>query len=105
MSLGWNAAVAATLHRNPLLRLELHPQDADHPAIKRSWQRLLGAHLADRRPRTLADVASKLRDSTDWDLLGSGAESDDDEHEFRGEPANRRTEGDVAGVVQAEHHA
>jgi predicted deacetylase len=104
-SLAWNATVAATLRHNPLLRLELHPHDADHPAIKRSWQRLLGAHLADRRPRTLADVAARLRDSTDWDLMGSGADSDDDEHEFRGQPADRGAEGHVAGVVQAEHHA
>jgi predicted deacetylase len=37
VSLAWNAAVAATLRHNPLLRLELHPHDADHPAIRRSW--------------------------------------------------------------------
>ena len=60
-SLVWNAAVAAALRRNPLLRLELHPCDADHAAIRRSWQALLERHLAERTPRTLAGVAAKLR--------------------------------------------
>jgi len=105
VSLAWNAAVAGTLRHNPLLRLELHPHDADHPAIKRSWQRLLERHLADRTPRTLADVAQKLRDNTDWDLLGSGAGLDDDEHELGREPADQGARGDVARVVQPEHHA
>jgi hypothetical protein len=60
-SLAWNAVVAASLRRNPLLRLELHPNDGDHPAIRRSWQRLLERHLAHRQPRTLAEVAMQLR--------------------------------------------
>lgn len=60
-SLLWNAGVAATLRGNPLLRLELHPHDADHAAVKRSWQRLLEAHLAGREACTLAEVAQRLR--------------------------------------------
>src|SRR5437764_1178468 len=85
-----SATCAATQRRNPLLRLELHPADADHPAIRRSWQRLLETHLAERRARTLADVADALRLATDWDRMGTGAELDDDEHEGGGEPADRR---------------
>jgi predicted deacetylase len=104
-SLAWNATVAASLHRNPLLRLELHPQDADHAAIKRSWQRLLERSLAERKPRTLGAVAAKLRGGTDWDVLGTGADLDDDEHEGGGEPPDGRADRDVARVVQAEHHA
>src|SRR5438132_2494877 len=86
-SLAWNTTVAATLRTNPLLRLELHPHDADHAAIRRSWQRLLERGLARRRPGTLSDVADRFRVSTDWDLLGSGGELDDDEHESRRAPA------------------
>ena len=104
-SLAWNTTVAATLRTNPLLRLELHPHDADHPSIRRSWQRLLERGLARRRPGTLSDIADRFRLSTDWDLLGSGGELDDDEHEGRREPADDRTEGDVARVVEPEHHA
>jgi len=76
-SRAWNGAVAALLRHNPLLRLELHPGDADHPAIRRSWQRVLEAHLAHRRPCTLADVADRFRISTDWDLMGMGADQDE----------------------------
>jgi predicted deacetylase len=60
-SLAWNAMVAASLRHNPLLRLELHPHDAEHRAIRRSWQHLLERHLRHREPRTLADVALQLR--------------------------------------------
>ena len=59
MSLAWNAGVAAAERANPLLRLELHPRDADFPAIRRSWQRLLAAQLhgAGRRAVTVAEAA------------------------------------------------
>jgi uncharacterized protein len=102
-SLAWNRAVAALLRNNPLLRLELHPTDADHAPIRRSWQRVLEANLARRRPGTLADVADRFRISTDWDLMGMG--SDDDEHEAGGDRADRRPERDVAREVQPEDHA
>jgi predicted deacetylase len=106
-SLAWNAAVAAMQRRNPLLRLELHPHDADHPAIRRSWQKLLETHLAQRHATTLAYVAEMFRVETDWDMLGSGLtlSLDDDEHELRGQPADQRADRDVARVVQPEHHA
>ena len=61
MSLAWNAAVARAERGNPLLRLELHPRDADFPAVKRSWQRLLETHLRGRRAVTVAAVAAGLR--------------------------------------------
>ena len=103
-SLAWNSAVAAMLRHNPVLRLELHPQDADHAAIRRSWQRILEAQLARRRPSTLADTADRFRHSTEWDLLGLG-DSDDDEHEFRGQPADGGADRHVARVVQTEDQA
>lgn len=56
-SIGWNAAVAAAQRRAALLRLELHPGDADYPAIRRSWQRLLERALRGRRALTLRAAA------------------------------------------------
>ena len=54
-SLLWNAAVARLEHGNPLLRLELHPRDADFADIRRSWQKVLARALRDRRAVTVAD--------------------------------------------------
>ena len=46
---------------NALLRLELHPRDADFPRVRRSWQRLLAAALADgRRAVTVAGALDAL---------------------------------------------
>ncbi|CAG1018701.1 hypothetical protein BURC_03509 [Burkholderiaceae bacterium] len=109
-SLVWNAVLAKSLRDKPLLRLELHPHDADHPAIRRSWQRVLAAQLSGRRAMTLAQVAERLRVATDWDLLGLDAEdtvpgdaSDDHQHEHAGEPADQGAGRHVAREVQAEH--
>jgi predicted deacetylase len=52
-SQAWAGIVAAAERRNPLLRIELHPRDADSPAIRRSWQRILERALATRRPTTV----------------------------------------------------
>lgn len=104
-SVAWNTTMAAMQRHNPLLRLELHPHDADHSEIRRSWQKLLETHLAQRRATTFAYVAEIFRIETDWDILGSGLTLDDHEHELRGQPADQRADGDVARVVQAEHHA
>ena len=54
-SLLWNAAVARLERGNPLLRLELHPRDADFADIRRSWQKVLARALRDRRAVTVAD--------------------------------------------------
>lgn len=75
-SRAWNAAVAASMSDNPLLRIELHPHDADHAAIRRSWQRLLERNLPGRRATTLAEIAGQYRLETDWDTLVSGLEFD-----------------------------
>ncbi len=56
-SLAWNAWVARREKVNPLLRIELHPRDADFAAVQRSWQRILEAALRERTPRTVADFA------------------------------------------------
>ena len=83
-SVVWNRAVAASLRHNPLLRFELHPQDADHAAIRRSWQRLLAAHLHERKPATLSVAAERFRRSSEWDLQG---EPPDDELDLLGAEA------------------
>jgi len=54
-SLLWNAAVALLERRNPVLRLELHPRDADFADIRRSWQNVLRRALRDRRAVTVTD--------------------------------------------------
>ena len=70
-SLAWNALVARGVRGNPLLRLELHPRDADFAPVRRSWQGILEAALADRTPATVADFmrrsrAAELGESGAW---------------------------------------
>jgi predicted deacetylase len=60
LSLPWNAAVAGSQRRRPLLRFELHPADADHPAIRRSWMGLLERALAGREAVTLREAARRI---------------------------------------------
>ena len=54
-SLLWNATVARMERGNPLLRVELHPRDADFAAVRRSWQKVLARALHERRAVTVAD--------------------------------------------------
>jgi len=61
MSLAWNAGVDLLERRNPVLRIELHPRDADFAPIRRSWQRILGRALHKRRPATVAEFMRKAR--------------------------------------------
>ena len=67
-SLAWNALVALAERNNPVLRLELHPRDADFVAVRRSWQRILERALKRRRPATVADYMRRARsaESTVW---------------------------------------
>jgi predicted deacetylase len=60
-SVAWARVVAVRVRRNPLLRLELHPRDADHPGVRRSWQRILAAALREREAVTVADACDRLR--------------------------------------------
>jgi len=54
-SLAWNRFVAIAERDNRLLRLELHPRDADFAAVKRSWQDILDKALHGRKPATVAE--------------------------------------------------
>ncbi|HWK82964.1 MAG TPA: polysaccharide deacetylase family protein [Caldimonas sp.] len=60
-SLAWNAVVSRLERGNPLLRIELHPRDADFAAIRRSWQAVLERALRDRRAVTVADFMRQAR--------------------------------------------
>ncbi len=60
-SLLWNPVVARLERGNPLLRIELHPRDADFSAVLRSWQRILERALRDRRAGTVAEFMRQDR--------------------------------------------
>jgi hypothetical protein len=60
-SVVWAGAVGAVQRADPLLRLELHPHDADHAPVRRSWQRLLASALERREALTVAQVAERWR--------------------------------------------
>jgi len=92
-SMVWNRAVASAQWQHPVMRLELHPGDADDAALRLSWQRLLEAALCERVPHTLAQAAEQFR------------RSDEAQRELRGEQPDRRADGHVARVMQAEHDA
>ena len=56
-----NAAAMRRLFDDaPLVRLALHPRDADFPAVRRSWQAVLAAWLRERKPVTKATVAGAV---------------------------------------------
>lgn len=61
MSLLWNATLARLQSGHAVVRLELHPGDVDHPALRRSWQRLATRQLASRRACTLRELSGWLR--------------------------------------------
>lgn len=52
----WNGMLARTQRHEPLLRLELHPQDADHPALRQQWTAVLRTALRERQPVTLHEA-------------------------------------------------
>ena len=60
-SLLWNPIVARLERGNTLLRIELHPRDADFAAVLRSWQRILERGLRDRRAGTVAEFMRQDR--------------------------------------------
>ena len=61
MSVAWNTAVAVAERNNPLLRIELHPRDADFTAVRRSWQGVLERALRTRKPSTVAEHMRRTR--------------------------------------------
>ncbi len=56
-SRAWNPALASAASSAPIVRLGLHPDDAEDSAVRRSWQRCLDRLLKDRQPVTKAAFA------------------------------------------------
>jgi hypothetical protein len=52
-----------------VLRLELHPRDADFAPVRRSWQRILARALHKRRPTTVAEFMRNSRASESSTVL------------------------------------
>ncbi|HEY9108364.1 MAG TPA: polysaccharide deacetylase family protein [Roseateles sp.] len=61
LSLLWNLWLARRSRHARLLRLELHPADADFPAVRRCWSGLLRDALVHRVPLRLAEAAVLAR--------------------------------------------
>ena len=66
-SIPYNATIALAQKHNPILRLELHPHDADHPRVRRSWQKLLATEIRRRRAMTLGQLAERLHERAAWE--------------------------------------
>ncbi|MBA3589704.1 polysaccharide deacetylase family protein [Methylibium sp.] len=62
VSTPWNAAVAHRQRAAPLLRFELHPGDAEHRSVRRSWMGLLERALEGRDALTLTQVVARWRE-------------------------------------------
>lgn len=60
----WARVVAASLERNPVLRVELHPRDADFADVRRSWQGRLERELSSREAMTVAQLTESWRGGT-----------------------------------------
>lgn len=61
LSVAWNRLLAWRLGVLPLQRLELHPHDADHTAVRRCWESLLRQALRYRTPLRLGEAAELAR--------------------------------------------
>ena len=61
LSVLWNATLATRQRRQPVVRLELHPADIDHPVLARSWMGLAREQLQSRTARTLHQAAQRFR--------------------------------------------
>lgn len=72
-SLAWNTLLARLTRQVPVLRLGLHPRDAEFKSVRRSWQRLLERALSERVAVTKADFIHRwrLQHASRLDSLGS----------------------------------
>jgi predicted deacetylase len=60
-SIVWNMLLSRVTHGSQVLRLGLHPHDADSRPVTRSWQRLLERALSDRKAVTKAEFVGQWR--------------------------------------------
>lgn len=61
LSMAWNTWLARRSEHTRMLRLELHPGDAEHEAVLRCWSSLLAEALRTRVPLRLAEAAMLAR--------------------------------------------
>lgn len=73
-SLLWNGIVARMERDNALLRIELHPRDADYTGIRESWQEILRRALRHRRAVTVAEFM-RLHKTQDAEAAKHDAET------------------------------
>lgn len=64
LSVMFNGVLQPALVGAPIVRLALHPHDADHARVCRSWQRHLERLLQQRRAATKSDLVRAVRSST-----------------------------------------
>jgi len=64
-SLLWNAALAANARNTQLLRLALHPTDADYDELRMHWQRTLKKLLVHAEPQTKRQFVRTMIDERD----------------------------------------
>ena len=64
VSIGWNRLLASAQARHPLVRLELHPADVQHAAVRRTWVAILRQAAGRRRALTLAAQIAEWRSTT-----------------------------------------
>jgi len=60
-SIAWNTLLSRATQSSPVLRLGLHPFDAESGPVRRSWQRLLKRALSDRTAVTKAEYVRQWR--------------------------------------------
>ena len=60
-SIVWNTLLSSVTHSSQVLRLGLHPCDAESRSVRRSWQRLLERTLRDRTAITKAEFVRQWR--------------------------------------------
>ncbi len=66
----WMRAVALATRRAPLVRIGLHPADADHPEMMSAWRNLLIELLIDREPITKIAAVTMSPSTADTGVAG-----------------------------------
>ena len=66
----WMRAIAKATRRAPLLRVGLHPEDANHPAMLAAWRRRLIELLDDREPITKSTAVAMASSAADAGVAG-----------------------------------
>lgn len=68
----WVKTLYQFQRNTPLLRLELHPQDCDDPAIQKCWTGILADALKTRQPLKMKEAVQQCVADKDSSLFASG---------------------------------